>query len=81
MRVGLIPVTSQQVMLIRDFIPGEEILRDIFMSLSADTSLAAESFFSRHGFVVVERQTVLVRGVELANARVCKALLANNSLL
>lgn len=49
-------------------------------ALSADVSLAAESFFSRHGFVVVERQTVLVRGVELANARMCKALLANNSL-
>ncbi|UNK57747.1 GNAT family N-acetyltransferase [Pseudoxanthomonas daejeonensis] len=42
--------------------------------LSADVSLSAEPFFSKHGFVVVERQTVAVAGVELANARMCKAL-------
>jgi len=47
--------------------------------LSADVSLSAESFFFKNGFVVVERQTVVVRGVQLANARMRKELLANNS--
>ena len=47
--------------------------------LSADVSLSAESFFSKHGFVVVERQIVDIRGVQLANARMCKELLADNS--
>lgn len=37
--------------------------------LSADVSLCAEAFFSHHGFSVERRQTVPVRGVELANAR------------
>lgn len=33
--------------------------------LLSDVSLAAESFFTRFGFKVVARQTVMVRGVPL----------------
>lgn len=47
--------------------------------ISADVSLSAESFFLKHGFVVVERRTAVVGGVQLANARMCKELLANHS--
>lgn len=49
------------------------ILRDAeergLAELFADVSLTAEGFFARHGFVVEARQTVVSRGVELANAR------------
>lgn len=37
--------------------------------LTADVSLAAQGFFSRFGFEVVERKSVVIRGVELENAR------------
>ncbi|GHT81255.1 acetyltransferase [Betaproteobacteria bacterium] len=47
--------------------------------LSAQVSLSAESFFIKHGFLVDERQTALVMGTPLANARMSKALLADNS--
>lgn len=40
--------------------------------LSADVSLAAEAFFTRHGFVVERRQSVPVRGVVLSNAHMVK---------
>lgn len=43
--------------------------------LSTEVSLSAEPFFARHGFLVGERQTVVVRGVALANARMNKRLL------
>lgn len=42
--------------------------------LLSDVSLAAEGFFSQFGFKVVARQTVLVRGVALDNARMRKPL-------
>lgn len=44
--------------------------------LSADVSLAAESFFARHGFSVVRRQTAVVGGVALDNALMIKQLSA-----
>lgn len=34
----------------------------------AHVSLSAEPFFARNGFAVMERQTVMVRGVPLDNA-------------
>jgi putative acetyltransferase len=37
--------------------------------LTSDVSLTAEGFYARFGFVVVERQTIVNRGVELRNAR------------
>jgi putative acetyltransferase len=42
--------------------------------LFANVSLTAEPFFAKHGFIVEARQRVEVRGVVLANARMCKAL-------
>jgi putative acetyltransferase len=47
--------------------------------LSAHVSLAAESFFSKRGFPVVQRQSVTVNGVFMNNALMTKQLLANNS--
>jgi len=44
--------------------------------LFADVSLTAEPFFRKSGFVVEARQLVEVRGVVLANARMCKELAA-----
>ena len=44
------------------------------VELTADVSACAETFFVRHGFWVVERRTVVVRGVEMANARMCRRL-------
>jgi putative acetyltransferase len=38
-------------------------------ALTSEVSLTAEGFFARFGFVVVERQTVVDRGVTLRNAR------------
>jgi putative acetyltransferase len=40
----------------------------------SDVSLCAEPFFQRHGFSVSERKTVVVRGVEMPNARMCRQL-------
>ena len=37
--------------------------------LTADVSLAAQGFFGKFGFEIVERKTVVIRGVELENAR------------
>lgn len=42
--------------------------------LSADVSLAAESFFARHGFAAVRRRTVVVAGVPLDNTLMIKQL-------
>jgi len=42
--------------------------------LFADVSLTAEPFFTKCGFMVEARQRVEVRGVVLANARMCKKL-------
>lgn len=42
--------------------------------LSAHVSLAAESFFSRHGFSVVQRQAATVNGVSMRNALMIKPL-------
>jgi putative acetyltransferase len=47
--------------------------------LSAHVSLSAETFFTRHGFQVDERQSAVVMGVPMANLRMSKGLLANNS--
>ena len=47
--------------------------------LFADVSLTAEPFFRKSGFVVEARQLVGVRGVVLANARMCKERLARHS--
>ncbi len=47
--------------------------------LFADVSLTAEPFFEKSGFVVEARQLVEVRGVVLANARMCKELSAGYS--
>src|SRR3546814_17090578 len=46
--------------------------------LSAQVSLSAEGFFARHGFLVDERQTVVVAGVRLENSRMSKWLMADN---
>jgi putative acetyltransferase len=48
--------------------------------LSAHVSLSAEAFFTKHGFLVDERQAVVVMGIPIANSRMSKRLLANNSL-
>ncbi len=37
--------------------------------LVSDVSITAQPFFARFGFVLVERQTVVLRGVEFTNAR------------
>jgi len=42
--------------------------------LWANVSLAAEAFFSRHGFVVQERRLVQLQGLALAQARMEKQL-------
>jgi putative acetyltransferase len=42
--------------------------------LTADVSLTAEPFFARHGFVVVERNLPIRRGVVLQNALMRKHL-------
>jgi len=42
--------------------------------LFADVSLSAEGFFGAHGFVVETRRVVVVRGVEMRNARMSKDL-------
>lgn len=47
--------------------------------LSAVVSLSAEAFFTKHGFLVDERQTVVVMSIPIENSRMCKALLVNNS--
>ncbi|MGY0558507.1 MULTISPECIES: GNAT family N-acetyltransferase [unclassified Lysobacter] len=47
--------------------------------LSALVSLSAEGFFTKHGFLVDERQTVVVTGIPIANSRMSKALPANSS--
>lgn len=46
--------------------------------LSARVSLSAEGFFARHGFLVDERQTVVVAGVPMENSRMSKGLAASN---
>jgi putative acetyltransferase len=38
-------------------------------------SLCAQAFFARHGFELIERRTVVLRGVALANARMRRAAL------
>lgn len=48
--------------------------------LSAHVSLSAEGFFARHGFLVDERQTVVVRGIPMENARMSKTLVADKSI-
>jgi len=48
-------------------------------NLSANVSLAAEGFFTWHGFVVHVRQSVAVMDVTLSNAHMVKELLPNNS--
>lgn len=40
--------------------------------LCADVSLAAEEFFTRHGFMVHGRQSVQIRGMALSNAHMVK---------
>lgn len=47
--------------------------------LSAHVSLAAESFFSKHGFTVTKRQSVIVRGIAMENVLMVKPLLASSS--
>ncbi|AKC86824.1 GNAT family N-acetyltransferase [Pseudoxanthomonas suwonensis] len=47
--------------------------------LSACVSLAAESFFSRHGFSVARRQSAIVNGISLDNALMTKRLLSGSS--
>lgn len=48
--------------------------------LSAHVSLAAESFFSKHGFWAAKRQSVMVRGVSLNNSLMVKRLLGELTL-
>lgn len=43
-------------------------------ALYSNVSLAAQSFFLSHGFRIVERQRVTIRGVALDNARMEKLL-------
>jgi putative acetyltransferase len=43
-------------------------------ALASDVSLCAEPFFVRHGFSVLERRTVVVRGVTMTNKRMQKDL-------
>ena len=50
------------------------------LRLSAHVSLSAERFFAKHGFLVDERQTAVVMGIPLTNARMSKALPADNSI-
>lgn len=47
--------------------------------LSAHVSLAAESFFLKHGFSIVKHQSVTINGVSMNNSLMVKQLLANNS--
>lgn len=47
--------------------------------LSAHVSLAAESFFSKHGFSVVRRQSATVNGVSLDNALMRKPMLRDHA--
>jgi len=43
-------------------------------ALRSDVSLTAQPFFERFGFRVVESRVVVIRGVELTNARMVKNL-------
>jgi putative acetyltransferase len=43
-------------------------------ALRSDVSLTAQPFFARFGFHVVESRIVVIRGVELTNARMEKSL-------
>ena len=45
-------------------------------ALTADVSLCAQAFFAQHGFELIERRTVVLRGVALANARMRRAAVA-----
>lgn len=47
----------------------EEAKRRSIAELSSDVSLAAQDFFKRFGFEVIQRKEVEVRGVMLENAR------------
>lgn len=49
------------------------------VSLSSDVSRTAQPFFHRFGFHVVEQRTPIIRGVEVPNALMRKALTANLS--
>jgi putative acetyltransferase len=40
----------------------------------SNVSTSAEPFFLKHGFVVQERRSVMIRGVTLSNARMCRLL-------
>jgi putative acetyltransferase len=42
--------------------------------LSAHVSLSAESFFGKHGFSIVQRQSVMVNGVSMDNALMSRKL-------
>ena len=45
-------------------------------ALTADVSLCAQAFFAQHGFELIERRTVVLHGVALANARMRRAAVA-----
>lgn len=70
------------LILIRPFSVGTALMKHLhgvaasrsIGQLSADVSRAAEHFFVSHGFHVVTRKTVTVRGVPLQHARMHKRL-------
>lgn len=43
--------------------------------LTSDVSLAAQAFFEKFGFTVIEHKTVVIRGVELKNSFMHKELM------
>lgn len=56
-----------------------EAARRAIPALSSHVSLAAESFFARHGFRVVRRQSVVVDGIPLDNAVMARQLPADGA--
>lgn len=48
------------------------------VALTSDVSLAAQPFFEKFGFIVIERKTTVIRGVVLQNALMRKELVAGN---
>lgn len=56
----------------------EEAMALGLAELTSDVSKTAEPFFTFHGFQVIERRSLMVRGVVLQNALMRKVLLSKN---
>jgi putative acetyltransferase len=51
-----------------------EVMKLGVTEVRTDASITAKPFFERHGYVTVQPQTVIVRGVSMVNFKMMKAL-------